>query len=119
MRANQTGHGESRVERVLNEAIVKRERNSLDAEDDGRLLSLALADASVCVARRFAVAEVNEQYLQLALHELDRSATEDSLEIVRVGAERHDVVPVAEDRASDGRFGAHSRHRLMRHRGSH
>jgi len=91
MDPQQSRHREPRLDRVADQTVLEREGRPLHAENGGGTRRLHRSRAATGVARRFAVAEIDEQDGLPSARQLRRRAPHHHLEIVRVGAERDDV----------------------------
>jgi len=89
--ADQARDRQTRFDRITNQAVVKRKRDSTDAKDGRRLLGLIMTHAWDGMARRFAVTEIDEEHTHPAAHEHRGCAAHHNFQVVGMRTEGHDV----------------------------
>lgn len=87
MTPNEARNGETRLERVGDESILKIEREPLYAEHAGGFRGLGLADSALCIPSRFTIGEIHEQRLQPFVGELGCRPAHRDFQVVRMGGE--------------------------------
>lgn len=89
--ANDSGDSQAGRWRVLEESVVKVQNLPARPEELGGTRSLLTARAVRRIARRLAVAQVDDEYAQPASGQGGNRAAHDYLDVIRVGADRDHV----------------------------